>query len=263
MQPLGQHFLKNRSIIIKIIAALEIKKGDAIIEIGSGHGELTIPLAAACVDAGATLTAVEKDEQLAGPLKKSMESEGAHAVDMLHADALTFIKSGMHNISGAKLVGNIPYYITGKLLRTVGELKQKPERCIFMVQKEVAERIAARPTKMNRLAASVQFWSEIQTIANISRDDFNPPPKVDSAVILLKTKIPAPSANPERYYETVRALFAQPRKTILNNLSERVENGGKNEISLGLKKIHIDPTARPQNLDIGDIISIAEARLWG
>jgi 16S rRNA (adenine1518-N6/adenine1519-N6)-dimethyltransferase len=192
-----------------------------------------------------------------------------------------------------KIVGNIPYYITGKLLRVISELDQKPVRAVLMVQKEVAERICAVSPEMNRLAASVQFWADARIIAIVPKKDFSPPPEVDSAVIVLETKkwaldgTPAHGSaahiDPELYYRAVRGIFAQPRKTLLNNImaidnalnEKNDKNGpddkpkmshGKEVVAARLMECGIDPAARPQDLDIAQITLIANTLLgeiWG
>ena len=127
-----------------------------------------------------------------------------------------------------------------------------------MIQTEVAERIIAEPPKMNRLAASVQFWADVNIIARVPRADFSPPPEVDSAVIKLDAK-PSSRENVKlasRYYAAVRAIFAQPRKTILNNVSAAGEE--KKKVSAALMSMGIIPESRPQNLTIENISTIAK-----
>ncbi len=276
MKRLGQHFLKNKSALKKIADALELKSGDFVIEIGAGHGELTnelLSLSFEVLDKKANpkikIIAVEKDKELVKILREKFA--GDKNVEIIEGDAIQIIKklstniipqlwyniSNKESVAGGlakfKIVGNIPYYITGRLFRIIGELTAKPELCVFTIQKEVAERIAAQPPKMNRLAASVQFWAEPEIIGILPKKDFEPQPEVDSAVIKLKTKNEKSKNNEMDYYRTVRILFAQPRKTILNNLaSSKTENRAL--LAEKLKKIGINPQGRPQNLRIGDII---------
>jgi 16S rRNA (adenine1518-N6/adenine1519-N6)-dimethyltransferase len=269
---LGQHFLKNRSVAQKMIEALGLARGDTVFEIGAGHGELTVPLVEAVQKIGGTIFAIEKDVSLAENLKIRLSGAGVDGVQIISGDALEFLKSrfAAGNSSAAsnepyKLVGNIPYYLTGHLLRTAGELDPLPARCVFTVQKEVAERIVAKPPKMNRLAASIQFWAEPKVIVSVPKESFFPAPTVDSAIIMLETK-QQPKSDAARYYETMRTLFAQPRKTVLNNLSARKWEGTgagtrmqKEKIAGALQKIGISPLLRPQNLTIENISAIAEA----
>jgi 16S rRNA (adenine1518-N6/adenine1519-N6)-dimethyltransferase len=260
MKKLGQHFLKNTGVVKRMVAAIGPRAGEAIIEIGPGHGALTVPLAAACAEAGARLAVIEKDERLAEKLR---ELSSGHSIEIITGDALEIIGEMMDRPrkDGMKIVGNIPYYITGKLLRTIGDAARAPERCVFMVQREVAERIMALPPKMNRLAASVQYWADGKIIARVPREDFSPPPTVDSAVIELAsrhrgTKNPSETS---RYYLAIRTIFAQPRKTLLNNLGAARKASGKALLPEKIKELGLDPGIRPQNLSREDIARVAEA----
>jgi 16S rRNA (adenine1518-N6/adenine1519-N6)-dimethyltransferase len=292
MQKLGQHFLKNDAVMKKIIDALELRAGDVVIEIGPGHGELTVPLSHACAAAGTLLTVIEKDVKLADGLREKFTGTGIESaakdsakiwIKIECGDALKILEQTIEKIIGAeptvpadqsgvrrvptlKLVGNLPYYITGKLLRIISELKpqQIPERCVFMVQREVAERIIAVPPAMNRLAASVQFWADAKIIAHVPRTDFSPPPKIDSAVIALTTKpainnSSAAAMAPALYYEAIRAIFAQPRKMLINNLiAADKRNVPKTQLLQMMQEMELTSTARPQDLSIKDIIGLAK-----
>ena len=284
MKKLGQHFLKNAAILEKIVGALALADGDRMIEIGPGHGELTAPLARAAHGKCCEIFCIEKDHTLIGELtalavqENSAATGGVAHINIIEGDALKLLpeivaeKIASYSGGGApyKIVGNIPYYITGKLLRMISELEHKPERTILLIQKEVAERICAAPPAMNRLAASVQFWADAAMVSYVPRKDFSPPPEVDSAVIVLKTKkvlvvaerATPPSIDPSLYYRAVRAIFAQPRKTLLNNLSAMAAGGiSKEDIAMQLQKIGIDPDARPQDIGVEQIIAIAHMDL--
>lgn len=253
---LGQHFLKNGAAVNAAVKALALKGGEAVFEIGPGHGELTQALASACKEKSATLVTIEKDPRLAERLREKFPE-----TEVVTEDALRFFAAPFpgDRIAAGKeylMVGNIPYYLTGHLLRAVSELERRPARCIFMVQKEVALRAVAEPPKMNRLAASVQFWASPLILLSLSRDDFNPKPEVESSLVLFEAKT-TPAITGERYFSAVRMLFAQPRKTILNNLAAHTEK--KDAITLALGKLAIKPGDRPQNLTIQNIADIAQA----
>lgn len=264
MKYLGQHFLKNKSAIKKIIAALDLRSGDTVVEIGAGHGELTEGLnnELRIKNYGIKMLAIEKDGELADQLKEKFVKN--KNLEIIKGDALRVLPSLIHNssflIHDYKFTGNIPYYITGKLLRTIGELENKPELCVFTLQKEVAERITAVPPKMNRLAASVQFWAKPEIMGHISRKDFEPQPEVDSAIIrLTRTNAERTRTDAENYYRAVKVLFQQPRKTILNNLANckaQIANS-KEEITRALEQIGINPQDRPQNLSVDNILQIS------
>lgn len=259
MKRLGQHFLKNKAAIKKIIAALELKPDDVVLEIGAGHGELTKELRRA--NGRVRIVAIEKDEKLAEGLELRIKNLEAANVKVVRGDALKFLKllpksSIINSKSCYKIVGNIPYYITGRLLRIIGELKNKPRICVFTFQKEVAERIAAEP-KINLLAASVRFWAIPKIIGRISKKEFRPAPKVESSILKLETRADIALRDKLRgdYYKAVKLLFSHPRKTILNNLRE--SRLTKEQIIENLRKINVNPGARPQNLTVEDIIRIS------
>jgi len=253
---LGQNFLIDQSAISDIVRALKVKKTDVIVEIGPGHGELTIPL----LKTGAKVIAIEKDYELAQKLASSLVVSNKN-LEIIDGDALDVFRNSkleIRNSDKYKLVGNIPYYITGYLLRTIGELENKPEMIVLTIQKEVAERIAAKSPNMNLLAASVQFWGKPEIIKIIPRESFDPVPNVDSAVIRI---VPSkkPIVNSDQYYRAIKILFRQPRKTILNNLKDAVKNEdlSASTFSKILKNPTIDPSLRPQNLSVEDIKDLA------
>lgn len=262
MQKLGQHFLKNATVLEAIVAAIAPDDGDRIVEIGPGHGELTAPLLrAARGKTHCEIFCIEKDRSLVAGLR----SFAPHAT-IVEGDALKLLPEIAGNIPQCKIAGNIPYYITGKLLRVVSELERRPERTVLLVQKEVAERIRAAPPAMNRLAASVQFWANAAIVARVPRNDFTPPPDVDSAVIVLDRKPgnEMSAIDPALYYKAVRAIFAQPRKTILNNVAAAgLKAPPKEDVANLLHTIGIDPNGRPQNITIDAIIALANTKLWG
>jgi 16S rRNA (adenine1518-N6/adenine1519-N6)-dimethyltransferase len=252
-QNLGQHFLKNFAAIKKIVSALNPEK-ETIIEIGSGRGALTKPLAEVCEKTACKILAIEKDPTLA----EEARGWGLKNLEVIEGDALTSLENIVADIRGKyKIVGNIPYYMTGFLLRKLGKLEPKPELIVLTVQKEVAERLVAEPPKMNRLAASVRFWAEPKIIAILPWTYFSPPPKVDSAIISLSPTKKYEEIAPNVYYKIMRALFAQPRKTILNNLRAGGEKSAEN-LSAELTKLGLDPKVRPQNLRVEDVVAVAK-----
>lgn len=254
---LGQHFLKNKGAIKKIIDALDLQINDTVIEIGPGAGALTFPLLEKCQMSGikCQVIAIEKDKNLAKNLELRIRNN--EGVKIVIGDALkelpTIIRHSSFKIQNYKVVGNIPYYITGKLLRTISELESKPARTVLMIQKEVAERIIAKPPKMNLLAAATQFWAEPKILFSLKPNDFDPPPKVNSAVIqLIPEKIPDSQFQISNYYRLLHIIFKQPRKTLANNLSAGL-GMPKEAIENRLKRSHIDKNARPQDLSLEEI----------
>ncbi len=251
----------NKEKLQKIVGALELEQGDLVFEIGPGHGELTEAIKYQV--SGVNIIAIEKDRELAAALKGKYKDD--LRVEIVEGDALKILSELLqrHNLKDKsyKIVGNIPYYITGHLLRILGELKNKPARIVLTIQKEVAERICAAPPRMNLLAASVQFWAEAEIIDYISRKDFLPAPEVDSAIIVLRPRRAAfTQIGDEHYYRFIKILFQHPRKTLLNNLKSQISNlKNKEEIIKELKKIGINPQDRPQDLGLDNIIELAKS----
>lgn len=235
----------DASVLKRIVSTLDINPTDTIIEIGAGHGELTTHILAARPK---KIIAIEKDKNLIPDLRKL--DAGNVDIQIIEGDVLDIIPTLP---SAYKLVGNIPYYITGKLLRVIGELEKKPKVIVLTIQKEVAERLCSNPPKMNLLAASVKFWGEPQIVRFVSRNAFNPRPKIESAVVLIKPHEKQNGENETRaYYQFIKALFNQPRKTVANNIANGLKMPKKEAESLLLSS-GVDPDLRPQNLDINTI----------
>ena len=270
----------NKDKIKKIVEALDLKEGDTVIEIGPGHGELTLLLARnfQFPISNFRIITIEKDKKLVQILQKKFASD--KNIRIIEGDALKILpkltKSYKLKAKSYKIVGNIPYYITGYLLRVLAELERKPSLIVLTIQKEVAQRIIAlrqaqgKP-RMNLLAASVQFWAEPEIIDYVSRKDFQPAPEVDSAVIKMMVRPALPyrevpvlktSKNySKNYYRLIKILFKQPRKTILNNILEADKRGSmriieadkRGFLSKKLHKIGVSPSDRPENLSIKQI----------
>lgn len=252
-QKLGQHFLENEKLLRRIVGALGELRDTSVVEIGPGHGELTDLLLAG---RPSRLIALERDPKLAARLREDYENDPR--VRIIEGDALEHLAALSRELQHYLLVGNIPYYITGFLLRTIGELEHKPERTLLLVQREVAERIVAEPPRMNLLAAMVQAWARPELLEAVSPENFNPPPKVDSAVLRLETSRVVPTPELAAYIETVRGVFKQPRKTLLNNLREAT--GYETERTLAvIERAGVSRNDRPQNLSVENLRAIATA----
>lgn len=255
-QRLGQHFLINRSAIQTIASAIQAEPDEVIFEIGPGQGALTREILSLSEKNGNQIIALEKDPVLAKKLATELSSVSRLLITT--GDARYDLERMIQQTNPKKycLVGNLPYYLTGHLLRNIGQLKQPPRKCIFMLQREVAERITARPPKMNRLAASVQIWAETKIILNLKPKDFRPPPEVNSSVLILTHQPQKTDRN--KYELLISKIFGQPRKNILNNLSAK-QGSSKKEVEEALRALNISPTARPQDLGIIELIRISEA----
>jgi len=247
---LGQHFLINKIALRKIASSLELREGETIIEVGSGHGELTGELLRYPVK----LIAIEKDPSLIVSLQKL--AGGHPSLEIVAGDILKILPqlSQRMKATGYKLTGNIPYYLTGYLLRTVSELEHKPALIVFTLQKEAAQRITAQPPQMNKLAASIRFWAEPKIIDYLPRRYFKPRPLVDSAIICLRIKnyeLKIKDGDKKNYYKLINIIFRQPRKTVANNLQ-----------GFNWPKAGLTGKERPQDLDLNTLIKIS-AILYG
>ncbi len=253
-QPLGQHFLKNLKAVEAALAALNLQKGDFVVEIGPGKGVLTQPLADKIKDLSGKLIAIEKDLALVDNLLKSRSG-----AEIIEGDALKILENPKFLAKlpkNWKIIGNIPYYITGHLLRILGEIDNPPQMAVLMVQKEVAERVTARPPKMNLLAAATQIWADISIIFRLKPGDFDPPPEVESAIIELATKYEYAKEELNNYYKLIHAAFKQPRKTLLNNLAERY-GLEKAAILPILEKVGFGEKTRAQELSVEQLLQLS------
>src|SRR3989338_7249467 len=192
---LGQNFLKDHKVLERIAEVLGVKKSDTVVEIGPGHGELTRRI---LKYSPKKLIAIEKDGELIDAFLEELVN--AHPnLQIIQSDALKEIPQVDYPY---KLVGNIPYYITGHLLRTLQEVSRKPSIIVLTLQKEVANRLCSEPPKMNFLADTVQFWAKPEIVRYISKKSFNPSPKVDSAVVKITPLSPQPSEKESISYYT-------------------------------------------------------------
>ena len=253
---LGQNFLVDETVPPKILAAADITPDDCIVEIGPGVGVLTLRLAPQV----RKLTAVELDNRLYPFLRENLSRyPGARLVE---GDALNFRPSELEP-EPYKLVANIPYYITSAILRHFLESEHRPERVVLMVQKEVAQRIVARPPDMSLLAVSVQFYGRAKIWSYVPAGAFFPPPKVDSAVLLIEIfkpdEHPYPGVNEARFFEIVRAGFSQKRKQLANSLSSGLgEKVTKSEVQHFLQQAGIEGSRRAESLELTEWVKLYE-----
>jgi len=211
--PLGQHFLHDESVLARIAAALELRPGGRVVEIGPGEGVLTRHLLAA----GARVTAIEVDPKLAARLRETFADEPGF--DLVEADVLAVDLAALLDGRPAAIAGNLPYYITSPIVRRTLELGALVTRAVFLVQKEVADRICAGPGSRDYgyLSALCSLRSRPESLFRVRPGSFRPPPKVESAVVRL-TPRPGPPPDP-RFIRFLEAAFRQPRKTLRNNLA--------------------------------------------
>ena len=242
---LGQNFIVDRAALEQVVSAAEINAGDEVLEVGAGLGNLTRLLA----QTAKRVVAVELDEKMILVLGDMLGSY--QNVDIIHADILEVDLGELFNRPGYLVVANIPYYITSALLRHLLEAHQKPSRLVLTVQKEVAERICAKPGKYSLLALSVQVYGEPRVAARIPAGAFYPVPKVDSAVVRVDI-YPQPLIPPEKidaFFRLAKAGFSQKRKTLRNALAGGM-GWGKEKAGEILQAAEIDPQRRAQTLSI-------------
>lgn len=212
---LGQNFLKSEIALRKIVEVGEAKGDDIILEIGPGKGALTSKL----LEKSGTVLAVEKDRELFEFLKEKFASQiKSGSLVLLNEDILGF------NITKTnyKIIANIPYNITGAILKKFLTAENQPERMILMVQHEVAKRIMARDGKESILSISVKAYGEPKMIMKVPARYFSPAPKVDSAIISIKNisreTFKENNIDEERFWKIVKAGFAHKRKKLSSNL---------------------------------------------
>jgi len=226
LKKFGQNFLIDEKIIKKIINCSGLKKKDTVLEIGPGLGSLTNELAKKTKK----VIAIEKDKRLAKWLKNNLTMKN---VSIIEADALH------NNYSLPKkynLIANLPYNIAVAIIRKFLEQKNQPQKMILMLQKEVAEKICSK--KGSLIKMSVVFYGKPEFLFSVSKKAFFPQPTVDGGVIKI-SNIHKPKISEKLFFKILKIGFSQPRKTILNNLSDGLEMD-KKEIIKKLKDLKIE-----------------------
>src|SRR5690242_16494075 len=213
----GQHFLHERGVVERIVAAIAPQPGDRIVEIGPGEGALTLPL----LDAAHTLTAIELDAELIEPLRAAAQSRGE--LTIIHADVLEVDFTTLAGGGKLRLAGNLPYYVSSPILFHCLEHARAIADMVFMLQKEVVDRMAAPPGSKTygRLSVMLQLACRVEPLLRVPPGAFRPPPQVDSAVVrLVPLATPLDADVDSSLVEAiVRTAFGQRRKTLANALS--------------------------------------------
>jgi 16S rRNA (adenine1518-N6/adenine1519-N6)-dimethyltransferase len=237
---LGQNFLKSPAVVRTMAEAAGVSKGDTVLEIGPGKGVLTKELLAL----GAKVIAIEKDTELLPVLTDTFANE-------LQSEQFTLINQDITTLDLSilpqkyKIVANIPYYITGEIIRTFLESSHQPTSMTLLVQKEVAQRIVARDEKGSILSMSVKAYGEPTYIQKVPAMLFNPAPKVDSAILhianISKDFFTQYKITEKDFFSVVKKGFSQKRKKLTNNLNISAET---------LLKITPNPNTRAENLTL-------------
>jgi len=278
----GQNFLINRDVLDDMVEAADLKKDDIILEVGSGFGVLTLELAKRV----RKVIAVEQDKILIKALQENLKKESVKNVEIIEGNVLKLPTTHYQLLTtNYRIVSNLPYQITSHFLRQFLEAESKPQDMTIMIQKEVAERICAKPGDMSLLAVSVQFYGESKIVRNVLKNCFWPEPKVDSAIlkIALKTKdeitrilsanviasgakqspeIAAPrkaglAMTEVDFFKIVRNGFLHRRQKLVNNLSNAFHLD-KNILQLQLKEMEIFENARAQELSMNQWIDLTK-----
>lgn len=251
---LGQHWLTDQIALQSIVALAEVTAEDVVLEIGPGTGTLTDELIAA----GAEVIALEFDDERRRELEQKYANLPANQIFIQAGDIRSYDLAVMPE--EYKVVANIPYYLTANLIRKFTDAEHKPTVMALLVQKEVAERLAAAPGSMSLLAVIAQYFYEVSLGDLVPARLFTPSPKVDSQVVRLKRRESALFEGVEQkvFFQMVKAGFSAPRKTILNSLS-----GGlrlpKDRVGELLNQAHLSPTARPQALSLEEWYALYQA----
>ncbi|MBU0636713.1 MAG: 16S rRNA (adenine(1518)-N(6)/adenine(1519)-N(6))-dimethyltransferase RsmA [Patescibacteria group bacterium] len=271
----GQNFLIKEEIYDDIIKAADLKPDDIVLEVGPGLGFLTTKLAKKVKQ----VIAIELDDKLAGVLHMGLVSQKIKNVEVINEDILENQKFPKQSIQDAmeqakiknqkyKIVANLPFNITSIFLRKFLSDEIKPELMVLMLQKEVAERIIAKPPKMSLLAVSVQLYSQPEIVKIVLADNFWPKPAVDSAVVKLKIKnfqnctqdkqelkVSIPVDKEKYFFRLVKIGFSSKRKMLKNNLTAGYKIKS-NEVENKLKNSNLDIKIRAENLSIADWIKL-------
>jgi len=251
---LGQNFLIDQIALKKIINTAQLNKNDVVVEIGPGIGNLTKELA----KRAKKVIGIEKDPFMIKILEESLKE--VSNVEIIQGDILKiwipnskeFLNHRFQLLNNYKVVANLPYYITSPTIRNFLESKNKPRLMVLTLQKEVAQRICAKPPHMNLLSITVQFYAKTEIVSYLSKKSFWPQPKVDSAIIKITPSKNNFSFTPlfsEYFFKIVKAGFSNPRKKLVNNLSNMLK-WKKALIENWLLKINVHPHQRAETLSV-------------
>jgi 16S rRNA (adenine1518-N6/adenine1519-N6)-dimethyltransferase len=261
---LGQNFLIDTNILRKIVDAGQLSESSGAIEIGPGIGALTEQLA----KVSKKVVAFEIDQRLLPILADTLSPYDNVKIvhqDVLKADVNQIVAEEFEGISDLMVVANLPYYVTTPIIMKLLEEQVPVRGMVVMLQKEVADRISAKPgtKEYGSLSIAVQYYTQPETVMIVPKTVFVPQPNVDSAVIrLTKRDKPAVDVKDVDFFFTVtRASFAQRRKTLLNNLTSQLPEGKqkKEEILAALAEANIEPSRRGETLSLEEFGRLSDA----
>ena len=241
---LGQHWLNDSTSLEAMCDAAEVKDTDIILEIGPGLGTLTKYL----TKKSKSVIAVEYDKILAANLSRKVQADN---LTVIQSDILEYDFSSIKG--DYKVVANIPYYITSHLLRILSELKNPPKRAVLLIQKEVAQRVNAKPGDMSILSVTAQYYWDVSLGREVLAELFTPPPKVDSQILILIKRGKPLFADivAADFFRLIKAGFAQKRKTLLNTISNGLHID-RDIFTAAAQSVEIDPNRRAQTLSLDE-----------
>lgn len=252
----GQNFLINDFFIKKVLQVADLKKQDVVLEIGAGMGTLTKEIAGEV----RKVIAVEIDKKLAEVLRQELKKhDNVEVIQGSILDSECLNAMALRGYGGYKIIANLPFNITGAVLRQFLSKKHQPESMILILQKEVGQRIVSQPPKMSRLSVMVQFYSQVRIISQIKKDNFWPKPKVDSVILkIIPHKYPisicggsTPTSCTDDFFQIVKAGFSSPRKYLLNNLVNGDIMNKEKSIEV-FQTLGFNPKIRAQELSVKD-----------
>jgi 16S rRNA (adenine1518-N6/adenine1519-N6)-dimethyltransferase len=248
---LGQHFLTSTGALSAIITTSDVGRNDIVLEIGPGKGVLTGEL----LKRTGKVLAIEKDRELIPFLTEKFE-DGIKTgkLELIEQDILDFDPDTLRVYSHSyKVVANIPYNITGEILRKFLTAMHKPESMTLLVQKEVAERIVAKDGKESILSLSVKYFGTPSYIQTVKRGSFNPPPKVDSAILYIENIQRNEKINEQVFFTVVRAGFKSKRKKLISNLVSIYDKGA---LARAFAELSLSENIRAENVSLDQWIAL-------
>lgn len=260
---LGQHFLTSQSAITKIRDAANIVADDIVLEIGPGTGILTEALLGSSAK---KVIAVEKDRDLLPLLEEKFAAQiSAGKLEILEKDILNFDTDSFAATLAPntyKLVANIPYYITGAIIEKFLSAKAQPSQMVLLIQKEVAERIVARDGKESVLSIAVKAYGIPKIIAKVPAGAFNPPPKVDSAIISIEgiSRDFFKDCDELLFFKVMKAVFGKKRKQIGGSLADFLTD--REKALAALKNAGIDQKTRPEDIGLQTWKKLIQVLQW-
>ena len=256
---LGQHFVVEPKIIHKIISLTGFQSSDVVLEIGPGLGALTLPLSRIV----RRVFGVEKDAHLVEFLQKRLSKAGITNVTLINHDILKWDihETAFYSSTGIHVVGNLPYNISSPVLDKLIRNRNVLKRAVLMFQAEVGKRLTASPggKEYGAMTLLVQYHAHTRMLLEVSKDAFNPKPKVDSMVLELDFKMPYPKRgiDEDKLSKMVKAAFSHRRKTMVNSLMAVCPSWNRDILLDAMKKCGIDPKRRAETLDMDEFLCLA------